>query len=91
MREKSDPRKPSACRSCGAQVLWATTTLGKQTPLDAEPVPDGDWILAFSAKLFRLSVTKWRPGEDPARRRYTNHFSTCASADQHRSPKASSR
>ncbi len=30
------------CRSCNAELIWATTEKGKQIPLDAEPVENGN-------------------------------------------------
>lgn len=35
----------SACRSCGAAILWARTKNGKAMPLDAEPTPEGNVVL----------------------------------------------
>lgn len=32
----------SACRSCGAGIVWAVTTSGKRMPLDADPTPAGN-------------------------------------------------
>jgi hypothetical protein len=30
------------CRSCNAELIWATTEKGKPIPLDATPVADGN-------------------------------------------------
>lgn len=32
----------SACRSCGAPVIWTKTAGGKSMPVDAEPPADGN-------------------------------------------------
>jgi hypothetical protein len=32
----------SACRHCGADVLWAITAKGRKMPVDPEPRPDGN-------------------------------------------------
>lgn len=73
----------SACRSCGAPIIWAITENGKRMPLDAEPAerPTG---------VFRLEPS----GDDLIARRpieqvYISHFATCPNADQHRKPKPS--
>jgi hypothetical protein len=30
------------CRSCNAEIVWASTAQGKFMPVDAESVPDGN-------------------------------------------------
>jgi hypothetical protein len=65
----------SACRSCGAAIVWATTENGKPIPLDREPIRG----------LFHLDR---RPGETfaigAAPPAYVSHFATCPNADAHR-------
>lgn len=68
------------CRSCGAEIIWAVTELGKRMPLDAEPAerPTG---------LFRIqreedgAVRAFSVSGQPV---YLSHFATCPHADQHR-------
>lgn len=36
----------SSCRSCGAEITWARTPANKAMPLDAEPNPAGNVMLA---------------------------------------------
>lgn len=90
-------RPEAKCRSCGADVLWATMKdSGKKIPLDAQPSPTGNlWcqqksnpphleLLAFPA----LPVD--HPGLDTInqdRRRWVSHFATCPNAGEHRKPK----
>lgn len=79
-----------ACSSCGAEILWATTTREKAHPVDLEPNEAGTWAL------------KLRPGEgggvkvlcfyrpiggplEPGEKRRTSHWATCPNADKHRS------
>lgn len=35
----------SACRACGAEILWARTSNDKSIPLDAAPNPDGNVVV----------------------------------------------
>jgi hypothetical protein len=34
------------CRSCNAEIVWASTAQDKFVPVDAEPVPGGNVELA---------------------------------------------
>jgi hypothetical protein len=77
------------CRSCGAAVDWATTTTGKQTPLDREPTQDGNVILLHAVPgVGPLAVTLSGPTLDRARTHgavlRTSHFATCPNAAEHR-------
>ncbi len=75
----------STCRSCGARILWATTTNDRRIPIDADPVPDGNLVLTYPSPAAALAIVV-----DPAQPmlddppRYVSHFSTCPNADQHR-------
>lgn len=40
------PYRTEGCRSCGALIVWAITTNGKNQPVDAEPTADGNIVLA---------------------------------------------
>jgi hypothetical protein len=35
----------SACRSCGAEIVWAVTEKGRRQPFDVKPHPEGRWTL----------------------------------------------
>ncbi len=63
------------CRSCGAEVIWATTANDKPMPLDATPDPKGLFVVEGG-------VARRATAEDGYR--YTSHFATCPQADQHR-------
>lgn len=71
----------ATCRSCSAPIIWAKTAKGKATPLDAAPVPDGEWQLSdgyavpAGADLFAAAP------------RYRVHWATCPNHAQHRSPR----
>lgn len=72
----------SACRSCGAEILWAVTENGKRIPLDADP------SIVKTPGAFELR------GDDPplaiaarSRRVFVSHFATCPHAAQHRKGK----
>lgn len=82
----------SKCRSCQADVLWATTRTGKNMPVDA--VPDmrpiekggGAFVLALRGGEYGvMHVEKFDAARhEVTRNRYTSHFSNCPAADQHR-------
>jgi hypothetical protein len=63
------------CRSCGAQIEWATTAAGKAIPLNPYPVNGGN--LEFRGRM----VHYVQPNQTP---RFTSHFSDCPNASNHR-------
>ena len=76
------------CKSCGADIIWALTGNGKNLPVDAVPVPNGnvaiiqpddprDQPLAYVGKI---------PDHAPPERYYP-HFATCKDADKWRKKK----
>ncbi len=72
------------CRSCDAWIAWAKTTSGKATPVDLDPVEDGNLLITHDDlngyKAFVLG-----PLDVPiAGDRYVTHFSSCPSAASHR-------
>lgn len=79
----------SACRSCGAEVVWAVTEAGRRMPIDAQPVDGGNVILhpAERGQSPTATVVGKQPqpslfGDDGPR--YTSHFATCPNAAEHR-------
>lgn len=70
----------SACRTCGAEVVWAIwEKTGKRAPFNLAPVEGGNVLLL--------------PGEPPAARfvgaaaglpLFVCHFATCPDAEEHR-------
>lgn len=40
----------SACDFCGARIVWALTDSERPTPVDAEPSPQGLWVLYHYAE-----------------------------------------
>lgn len=72
----------SQCRSCGAEIIWATTENGKRMPLDAEPVAPLTGLFAVDDSTdppFAVSTAGER--REPL---YRSHFATCKFADKHR-------
>lgn len=75
----------TACRSCGAWILWTRTAMGKDMPIDAVPVPDGNIILTpagiaiYDKKPDQVGL----PGIDDSPR-YVSHFVTCPDAGKWR-------
>jgi hypothetical protein len=76
----------TACRSCGAAIVWAVTTNNRRMPVDANPVPDGNLTLAYPSPGAAPIAVHADPGalliDNPPR--YVSHFATCEFADQHR-------
>lgn len=72
---------PTRCRSCGAPVRWVRTERDKLTPLDAEPVLDGEWVVDADgvARLFHL----FSAGQP----RYRVHWANCPDAEDWRREK----
>jgi hypothetical protein len=90
-RDEKPCHEPSQCRSCQAEILWAVTRTGKRMPLDAvadnRPPPKGGiFVLAIHGGEFgHLIVSKFDAAKhDSKRNRYTAHWATCPSAEQHR-------
>lgn len=74
----------SLCRSCDAEILWATTAAGKAMPLDAVPNPNGN-VEAVCDAHGRWSVVAVYKGPDLfGAVRYMPHHATCPNADEHR-------
>jgi len=73
----------STCRSCNAEIIWATTNKGKAMPIDAEPNPAGNVELIPTPAGPRAIVHGQSPlmAEHPV---HTTHFQTCPNADEWR-------
>lgn len=74
----------ATCRSCGAPIIWAKTLGGLNMPLDAEPNPDGNVVLAHGLAIVREKPSFEVRGEREGETRHTSHFATCPFAAQHR-------
>jgi len=87
------------CRSCNAELIWATTEKGKPIPLDAEPVADGNIRLEersvspegvgeVSVQEIVLTAVYTHPGEGSLFHTtsplYVSHFATCKDAKKWR-------
>lgn len=90
------PRRPcteaATCKSCGALIFWAKTFKKKNMPVDAQPSPDGGFVLTVTGVSpdRYLSVEKYYPPKHDAapnreaRKRYVVHWETCPSAKEHK-------
>jgi hypothetical protein len=66
----------AACRSCDAEITWATSEqTGKPIPLDATPTANGNLALV-NGKAHYYGADD----ERLHRERYTSHFATCPEA-----------
>ncbi len=62
----------SACKSCGAPIVWGKTFAGKSVPLDP---PEKRYIKLTDGVAFgRLRMVET----------WLSHFATCPNAGQHR-------
>lgn len=78
----------SACKSCGASIIWARTPAGRVIPVDREPTEDGNVRLTYrDHKAHALVVGKGEDLFSSGEARHTSHFATCPDADKHRKPK----
>lgn len=73
------------CKSCGAEIIWAKTAKGKNTPLDAKPVRIAELIEDPETgeevtEEGRYLIAAGHTG-------HTSHWATCPSAEQHRRPR----
>lgn len=60
----------SACKYCGAEIIWCETSAGKLMPLDAKP--ELRWVL--TAKAGHGDGTRQARSAET----HTNHFDTCS-------------
>jgi hypothetical protein len=70
----------SACRSCGAPILWAVTPGGRRIPLDADPDDAGNIALDTSSLKAVAVFVADADGTD-TRPRYRSHFASCPQAE----------
>ena len=67
----------SACKSCGARVLWArSAATGAAIPAEPHPIIGGNIELVGGLASYR------KPSSDVAL--YTSHFADCPNASAHR-------
>ena len=67
----------SRCKSCKAEIHWTKTSKGRSMPMNAEPDPEGLWIIEKGrddALLIRVVPDGWTGN------RHTTHFATCPNA-----------
>lgn len=70
----------SACRSCGAPIVFVRTTKGEWMPVNPKPRPGGNVELVNGvAQVVAPS---------PEVKRYTSHHSDCPNANGHRKERA---
>lgn len=65
--------EPTKCRSCNADIIWATTAAGKPAPFDAKPVR----VNELKKDLAGVLIASTFDG-------YVNHFVTCPQSRQWR-------
>ena len=79
----------SACKSCGAPIVWvALKPKGRMTPLDAEPVEHGNIVVTrrgfdLIGEVVR-DPTLWEADAPDVGPRHLAHFANCPDADEWR-------
>jgi hypothetical protein len=83
-----------ACRSCGKEIEWSTTTDGKRMPMRADP--QGEWVLIRPGVGLQLLAVKISLAPDIYKvavaaqvisgKRWSSHFSDCKDANRWRKP-----
>lgn len=73
--------RPTTCRSCGAEIIWCKTELGRWMPVDRFCTDHGNLIIDQGSGIAIVV--------DPMTSEYrgilrTSHFTTCPDADRHR-------
>jgi hypothetical protein len=79
--------KPLAgkCKTCLKPIYWALAGTGSRMPMDADPVPDGGWVLSQKADGSIHAAVFMPTDPDMAKRkRYQSHFASCPQAAAHR-------
>lgn len=71
----------TACRSCGASIFFTrSATTGNPMPMDADPIPSGDYIIEDGRAVYVGTGLTLDYGND----RFISHFATCPNAPMHR-------
>lgn len=79
--------KADRCRSCRAEIVWATTEQGKSMPVDLAPVDHGNVYYIDQGAMPRVRVladpqpTLEEDADSADGLRYVSHFATCPQAD----------
>lgn len=72
----------SACRSCGAKVIFVTTNKGKVAPFQRDDA--GAWVIDDGVAQHVGTAGPQLELGKPAPDRYTPHFATCPQAEKWR-------
>lgn len=80
--------RTSACKGCGAPMVWGRTGSGSTIPLDAEPSSAGVWVFEGDPEDGHVM----RAPSGYTGDRYESHFRTCPNASDFstRKPKRTS-
>ena len=74
----------SACRSCGASIMWCATPSGKSMPVDAEPSDRGNMVVENGRVTAVVASDAVEEMRSHGYKLHTSHFATCSNAKQHR-------
>jgi hypothetical protein len=79
---QEDAMTPNTCTACGAPVIWARTTRGKNIPVDAEPSDRGNVFLAKDKTGKPEALFMPRNAGAIGERLHTCHLDTCPGRPQ---------
>jgi len=85
----------TACRSCGAAIIWTITDAGKRMPVNAKPLDTGTLQLVGHAFGESLAISRVLSGDSLTAARengvplYLSHFASCPEATVWRRPRMS--
>ena len=69
--------KTTACKSCGAPIVWACVASGKRAPFDLAETPDGEWGIDDREAQPRAEKIDRDIETQPG---HKSHFATCPDA-----------
>lgn len=73
------------CRSCGAEIVWASTERGKAIPINPAPDVDGNLAISGSGRHDADFSARVIAGDEKySGPRYKSHFATCPDSDKWR-------
>jgi hypothetical protein len=77
----------SACKSCGAEIIFAFTRDNKRMPVDAAPNPQGNitlWEVGGVTRATVLAGSRLELARAEQQELFLSHFASCPDAAGHR-------
>jgi hypothetical protein len=78
----------TACKTCGAPIIWASTINDKPIPVDSDAVENGNIVLEKLADGVLLARVLGSPAlAEHVGLKFVSHFASCRNAGFHRNPR----